>query len=213
MIIIINTTKQMSTNDYYCDSCQTSKSSFNGRFHCNFCQKQGNNVDMCPVCWIRQAFPKTCDSVFHQYEQTNKLYTVSDINTDTFPSFGNENENNKPKDFDSKWLCPSCGSYPVPDLFCKDGGSRVCSNQLCKKTFHYCLKTGKFSHEIPLHCCYDLDKNQCNHNDPSLLSMNPIQISDMHNRFKCTICHKTIKKHVNSDKDFIQVYESIVIKK
>ncbi len=51
-------------------------------------------------------------------------------------------------------LCPSCGSEPIEGEICKDGGSSICSNRNCGKTFHYCKKTNKIEDTIPLDCCH-----------------------------------------------------------
>ncbi len=57
---------------------------------------------------------------------------------------------------DQNIVCPSCGSEPIEGMLCRDGGSSVCSNETCGKRFHYCKKTNKVEHTMPLECCHDL---------------------------------------------------------
>ncbi len=52
-----------------------------------------------------------------------------------------------------EYICPSCGSPPVPGLICKDGGSSVCSSLECGRPFHYCKNTQQLTHGVPLDCC------------------------------------------------------------
>ncbi len=50
-------------------------------------------------------------------------------------------------------VCPSCGSEPIEGEICLDGGSSQCSNKKCNRLFHYCKKTKKVEHTIPIGCC------------------------------------------------------------
>ena len=49
------------------------------------------------------------------------------------------------------WICPKCGSPPIPNLFIKDGGSRICQNTVCKTKFHWCPLKGQETDASPIH--------------------------------------------------------------
>lgn len=50
---------------------------------------------------------------------------------------------------------------------------------------------------------------ECNHNDPSTVWESSLQSLYNHKRYNCLVCQKTIKKHIENDKEFIQKYKDL----
>ena len=81
------------------------------------------------------------------------LECVSKLHRKYFKSSKNVSNSNKVYQNYLEWECPFCGSHPKEGVFCKDGGSSVCSNFKCGKAFHFCLTTNEIATTSPLHCC------------------------------------------------------------